>query len=304
MKLPWLLPLCTLLSLAPLRAEVTTGTNLSVTVSSLPEAMLTLTQHITVPLLRGESFLTAGNNLRTALFYNVSPVSMNAGTDITLTPIAFAQLKTGASIGTGWNFPGLAPHAWGINEPQPDKRGLIDGAPFEAAIWQVYGAVVFQFDMGILIPGDWTHVQAQTTQRFSYRANTRAASGEPWSHENDGGENRNAPHYYGAYVLGYQFPAVPILNRAAFMAEIERHFYDTPGRADFGDDLPKWTFSGLINLTITPWLDAAFMAQFRLNRNFLNGTEANFFMARQLNRQDPFTLNFYRAIAVLSFKIR
>jgi hypothetical protein len=308
MKKIWILTAAALLCFATERisAQIETGTTLGFTVSSLPEAQLALTQRFTIPVLRGDSFLTSGNNLQTALSWYVTPVSMNAGADFTLTPIAFAQLKAGAGFGTGWNFPALelAPHAWGINKPQPDDTGLIAGKPFEAAIWNVYGGAVFQFDVGAVIPGDWTHVLVQTTQQFSYRANTLAKADESWSNENVGGENRNGAHYYGVYVLGYQFPAVPVLDMAALMVETGYNFYDTPNRAAFGDDLFWWTFSGLVNYKITPWLSAAVIAQFTLDRNFTGGTEDYFYQERILNQDDPQSLNFYRVAMILSFTLR
>jgi hypothetical protein len=308
-KFPFVIFVCALFVTAfpfPATAEIEDSTTLSFTASSLPEAQLALTQAWTFPMLQGDNFLTAGNNLKTALFYNISPVSTHAGLDLTLTPIAFAQIKTGGSIGSGWNFPVLdiAPHAWGLNKPQKDGSGLIEGEPLEAAIWKVYGGVVLQFDVGALIPGDWTHVLVQINQQINYRANTLAGPTDSWSHENDGGENRNAPYYYANYVLGYQLPGVPVFDMAAIMAEMELYFYDTPNRHFFGDDLPKWTFSALANLVFTRWFSAALIAQFRLDRNFINGTEENFYQLRELDQHKPFSFNFYRVAAILSFALR
>jgi hypothetical protein len=134
--------------------------SLGFTASSLPEAQASINWDFTVPMFQGSNFLTQGNNLKTSVFYNITPVSMNSGLDLILTPIAFAQIKAGASIGTGWNFPALnlAPHAWGINRPQADNTGLIDGKPFEAVISEFYGGAVLQFDLGAVVPGDWTHL--------------------------------------------------------------------------------------------------------------------------------------------------
>jgi len=279
--------------------------SLGLTVSSLPEAQAAINYSVTVPILRGSNFLTRGNNLKTSVFYNITPVSMNAGLDLILTPIAFAQIKAGASLGTGWNFPAvnLAPHAWGINQPQVDGTGLIDGKPFEAVISEFYGGAVLQFDVGAVVPGDWTHLLIQVYQGLSYRANNLAGPNDSWSHENDGGENRNATHYYGSYVLGYQFPAVPILDTAALMAEMDYHFYDTPGRSIFGDDRPLWTFSFLVNAAFTKQFSAALAAQFRLDRNFIGGTEKLFYQNRILDQNNPYALHFYRVAAILTYKL-
>jgi hypothetical protein len=295
----------------PLWAEVEDSTNLSFTASSLPEAQLGLTQAWTFPLLQGDSFLTEGNNLKTALFCAVTPVSINAGLDLTLTPIAFAQIKTGASIGTGWNctFLDIAPNAWGLNEPIDGGGGLIDGEPFEAAIWGAHGGVVLQFDIGAVIPGDWTHVLFQTYHQINYRANTLAGSDDSWSHENDGGENRNGFNYYGNYVLGYQMPAFPVLKTLALMAEMKLKLYAEQD-SGFGDELPRWLFSGIANFEISRRFGFAVITQLSLDRKFTNWrsriNEASevYYKNRDLVDDKPLSLNFYRIAAIISFKLR
>jgi hypothetical protein len=292
--------------------EIKDSTELTFTISSLPEAQLALTQAWTFPVLQGDGFLTGGNNLTTALFYNVTPVSMNAGLDLTLTPIAFAQIKTGGSIGTGWNcaFLDIAPAAWGLNKPEEgSESGTISGAPFEAAIWTIYGGAVLQFDLGAVIPGSWTHVLFQTYHQINYRANTLAGSGDSWSYENDHGENRNGFNYYGNYILGYQMPASPVLKTVALMAEMKLKFYAEKDN-DFGDELPYWLFSGIANFELSPWFSFAAITQLALERHFINWddrfNEDNdiFYQKRILSQDKPFSLNFYRLAAIFSFKLR
>jgi hypothetical protein len=145
--------------------------------------------------------------------------------------------------------------------------------------------------------------EAQVYQKLSYRANNMASPNDSWSYENDGGENRNAPHYYGSYVLGYQFPAVPILDTAALMAEMDYHFYDTPNRHAFGDDRPLWTFSFLVNTVFTKQFSAALATQFKLDRNFISGTEKLFYQNRILDQNNPYALHFYRVAAILTYKL-
>ena len=231
--------------------------------------------------------------------------------DLTLTPIAFAQVKAGGSIGTGWNCPilNIAPNAWGLNKPEADGSGFITGEPFEAAIWALYGGAVLQFDLGAVIPGDWTHVLFQTYHQINYRANTLAGDDDSWSHENDGGENRNGFNYYGSYVLGYQMPASPVLKTIAIMAEMKQKLYAEPDNS-YGDELPWWLFSGIANFEISPWFSFAAITQLSLDRNFKNWryrfdkNGATFYKDRELNEDNPLSLNFYRFAAILSFKLR
>jgi hypothetical protein len=297
----------------PLWAEIEDSTELAFTVSSMPEAQLALTQAWTFPAFQGDGFLTSGNNLATALFYSLTPVSMNAGLDLTLTPVAFAQIKTGGSIGSGWNFTPLeiAPTAWGLNKMEESgSGGLISGDPFEAAIWTAYGGAVLQFDLGAVIPGNWTHILFQTYHQINYRANTLAGSGDSWSYENDGGENRNGFNYYGSYVLGYQMPVSPVLKTLAVMAEMKLKLYAEKDN-DFGDELPYWIFSGIANFELSSWFNFAAITQLVLERNFTNSdyraTNKNndvFYKERILDRGEPLSLNFFRFAAILSFKLR
>jgi hypothetical protein len=291
--------------------EIVDSTEISFTITTIPEAKLAVTQAWTIPMLRGSGFLTSGNNLKTAIFYNVSPASMNAGLDLTLTPIAVAQIKTGGSIGTGWNcsWLNLAPHAWGLNKEGANGEGIISGKPFEAALWMLYGGGVLQFDTGAVIPGDWTHVLFQTHQQINYRANTLAGKDDSWSHENDGGENRNGFNYYGSYVLGYQMPSFPVLKTVALMAEMKLKLYAEQD-GTYGDDRPWWLFSALANFKINSWFSLATIVQLSLDRNFdnwnfrLGKNNDVFYKNRVLNEDDPLRLNFYRFVAIFSFKLR
>ena len=315
MKTRWIF--CALLcgALTGLGAEITSANTLTLTVSSLPEAKLDNTQSWTFPVLRGDHFLTRDNSFKLALDFYVTPVSVFEGIDLTLTPAAFAQIRAGGSVASGWNVPGLAPHAWGINEPSAPpagtaRSGLVDGAPFEALVWKVYGGAVLQFDLAAVLPGDWTHLQFQTHQQIFYRANTLAAAGEPWSIENDGGENQNGFKYYAAYTLAYALPAIsPVLRIIAIQAELEWKLYDTPGGEDYGDNLPWGIFSGIANFGITPRCSFTAIVQLSLDRNFENWRRrideggAVFYRDRILFDDKPLALNFYRFAAIFSFKI-
>ncbi|MCL2127422.1 MAG: hypothetical protein FWH38_04135, partial [Treponema sp.] len=99
-------PCVALLAVFPLYAEpdVKSDTSLALTVSSLPEAKLTLAQSFTLPFLRGEHFLVENNNVKFGLDAELSPVSMNLKGDAVITPAAFFQLAAGGMIGSGWNI--------------------------------------------------------------------------------------------------------------------------------------------------------------------------------------------------------
>ncbi|GHT97161.1 hypothetical protein FACS1894142_1070 [Spirochaetia bacterium] len=297
--------------------EITAATNMSLTVSSLPEAKLTLTQDFIFPLLQGSGPLTSGNNLKTTLSGEVSPVSLNGALEATLTPIAFLQAIAGGKLGSGWNVSGLA-DGLGLNVPSGvygNRTGKIEGEPLDGLVWKAYGAGLFQFDLAAIFPGDWNHVVFQTRQELNYRAYTRAEPEQSWIFEADGGENRNGLNYYSSYVLGYQMPASPVFNMVGLMAEMDKSLYDAPdNRHDFGDDLGRWTFSSLFNFQVTERIGTTFIIQLHTVRNFTNypglpqnGVEAKqetrYYQDRILYNDAPRGLEFYRFAAIVSVRL-
>ncbi|MDR0376500.1 MAG: hypothetical protein LBH70_01775 [Spirochaetaceae bacterium] len=298
---------------AALRAEssITASSNLSLSVSSLPEAQLAFTQSFAVPVLRGDHFLFSGNNLTTNLTVNVSPLSMNAGAEAVLTPIALAQIKAGALGGSGWNIPGLG-NGLAINT-RGMKNGKsfndLAGSPFEGLVWKVYGGGVLQFDLAAVLPGDWNHLLFQTYQEVNYRANTSAGPKQLWEYENRGGLFRNGLNYYASYVIGYQLPASRFLNLIGFMGEMEYKIwdeldYDAAARADSGYDMPEWKLSALYNTGITKQFGITVILQMRTVPQYTDDSRDRYYLDRKLDSEMPVTFAFYRAAAVLSWNLR
>jgi hypothetical protein len=282
------------------------ATDLSLQISTRPEAKLGFTQSFVFPALRGNSPLTRENGLKTALGAEVSPVSVNGMAEITWTPIAFFQILAGGRIGSGWNM--ALGNGIGINEPQGDGTGKIRGAPFEGLFWGLQGGAALQFDLAAIFPGDWNHVVFRTGHEARYRAFTGAAAGESWVFEHDDGENRNGMSYYGNYFLGYQIPASPFLNTVGILAETDLYLYGAAGGEAWGDNLPRWYFSALFNVTLTPRFGAALILQTRTRRNYghsdLENTKHTYYQNEVLDRDDPYRLMFYRAALILTLKLR
>jgi hypothetical protein len=285
------------------------STNISLTVSSMPEAKLAVTENITIPMLRGSGPFFSGNNLRISPFVDLAPVSTNAGFEAVLTPIAFLQAVAGGRIGSGWNVElfGFDIYGIGINRPrsETDRTPEVKGSAFDGALWSAYGGGVFQFDLAALLPGDWHHVVFRTYHEGRYSAYTAAGEGDSWYFESDEGENRNGFRYYGSYLLGYQMPI--FLNTVGVMAEMEKYLYGVSGGGVWGDDLSRWILSALFNFTITERLSAALITQFRTRRNYAEGKQDDladfFYQDRHIKSGDPRYLTFYRVAAIVSFTL-
>jgi hypothetical protein len=296
---------------------ITVSTDLGLQISSAPEAKATLAQSFTFPFLRGQGPLTSGNNLKTVLTAELSPISLNGMAEATWTPIAFFQLIGGGKGGSGWNIKLFGEDIYGIglNErggydaARGAHKSKIAGSAFDGFIWSAWAGGALQFDLAALFPGDWNHVFFRSYHEARYSAYTRAGSEDPWFFENDYGENQNGWIYNASFVVGYQMPLSPVFNAVAFMAEMRKNLYDTPGQSYWGGDLPSWMFTGLLNFTINPRLSAALAIQFRTFRN--NGssdlTNKGAFFYQDLKLQDSYDKRhflFYRAAVLLNYKLR
>ncbi|MDR2158467.1 MAG: hypothetical protein LBP23_00190 [Treponema sp.] len=302
-----LLPVVLLLPAVPLGAEpaaVFSG-EAAVVLSSLPEAALTVRRQVTVPFLRGNGPLTADNSIRASLGLELSPVSLYGLADLVWTPAAFFQLAAGTKLGSGWNTElfGSPVYGIGINRPRgASRRAEIDGDPFDGLHWDFRGGGVLQFDLAVLFPGDWHHVVFRSCHELHHRGYSRASAGDSWVFANDDGENRNGYTYYGNVFLGYRMPI--FLNTAGLMAEMDKSLYAVPNEEDWGGDLVRWTFSGVLNVTLTERIGAALLVQCRTRRNYRDGDRKNehryFYQYRTLDRGNPLRLEFYRIAAAMT----
>ncbi|MDR3167849.1 MAG: hypothetical protein LBT93_07885 [Treponema sp.] len=291
--------------------EISSGRELTLTLSTMPELKLGFNQYFIFPFLRGDNFLTADNNIRLNFIAEFSPISLNGAAELVWTPAAFLQLTGGTKLGSGWNIKlfGSPVYGIGINRPEADTGAIrtskIEGSFFDGLLWRIYGGGALQFDFAALFPGDWHHLVFRSYHEGSYRAYSRASSKDSWVFENDRGENRNGLIYYGNLLLAYQMPI--FLNTLGILTEAEKYLYNTPNRTDWGDELIRWTFSGLLNFTLTKQLDAALIVQCRTGRNYQDGDQKNkktfFYQDRSLDRDRPLFLEFYRVAAILTLKL-
>ena len=292
----------------PLEAEEAKGissTDLSVTVSSIPEAKLTLTQNYTRPFLQGSHALTQGNTIHSSVSGEISPISLNIGGELTLTPIAFFQLIAGTKIGTGWNIDLGSPIIGiGINRPEENgEKATVDGYAFDGIFWKAHLGGVLQFDLAALFPGDWHHVVFRTYHEANYKLFSHAHGHDAWYYESDFGENQNGFNYYGNALVGYQMPI--FLTMVGLLAEVDLYLYDTPEGKLWGDSLPRWYFGALLNFRIAPWLEAALITQLRTMRQYTKETRNyEYYRARRLESPGAMTLEFYRVAAILTFHLR
>ena len=295
---------------------VTSSTYLELQISSEPAAKLIFRQSFTIPFLQGSGPLTSGNNINTVFSAEFSPVSVNGIAEVNWTPAAFFVLSGGGLAGSGWNMP--LGYGIGINRgdrgesspsiyPQP-QRSQISGNAFDGLIWKAWGAGTLQFDLGAVVPGDWNHILFQTRHEFRYAAYTGARAGESWVFESDSRENQNGWRYRASYVIGYYMPRSPVLNLVAFMAELDKSLYNTPGGDFWGQHLGYWIFSGLLNFSVTPRLNTILAFQMRTRRNHgnLNFNSTDYFYRdlELLSEGGQRRILFHRAAVIINYRLR
>jgi len=276
---------------------------LTLQVSSLPELKLGFTKRFNFPFLQGEGPLTKDNNIGLAMTAEISPVSINGIAEAVWTPIAFFQFAAGGRIGSGWNLELFGSDIYGIGLNRPDAAGKAEnsGQAFDGLLWKAQAGAALQADLAALFPGDWHHVVIRSYHEVNYKGYTRAKKHESWYFENDDGENCNGFNYYGNFLLGYQMPV--FLNTAAFLAEMDLYLYDTPDRGNWGDDRIRWTFSGILNFTITKQMNLALITQFRTRKNYQQSNWKDlYYRYRTINNSNPIHLEFYRIAAAMVYK--
>jgi hypothetical protein len=285
------------------RSPVETRTTLNYTVSSIPEAKIGIAHTWIVPFLRGNSFLTQDNNISATLGAELSPVSANALAEIVWTPAAFFQAVTGGRAGLGWNISLLGADitGTGINKRNADGSSGVDGSAFDGLLWAVKAGGALQADFAAFVPGDWNHIVFRTYHEINYAGYSAASAGEPWYFENDDGENQNGFSYYANALLGYRPPL--FLETAALLAEVSTYLYDAPDPALWGGALPRWTFSLLLNFTVTRRVSIAALCQLRTRRTWTDDTRNNAFYQDRRLADPSLHLEFYRVAAVVSIAL-
>lgn len=196
------------------------------------------------PFLQGKGLLTKDNFLLWKVFGEISPVSLNVGGEISLSPLAILVFSGGGKVGTGWtllSFTGLA-----LNPPTNTNHTQTP-TPFGGAVVELWGKGAFQFDTGAVIPGEWSHILLYTEHVLDYRMLTSADDTTPWLYEADSGQNYNGWRYLTTSVIAYQMPLV-LRNIGGLLSTTTRisHRQDSPlASSGWGSDYTEWVFGPL-----------------------------------------------------------
>lgn len=188
----------------------------------------------------GDNPLVKGNNVTISPALEISPVTIMPQLFVSFTPIAFLKFTTSAKIGTGWDFIGIK----GMGDLDSAENGYKSLTPFKNYFYEFRLSNLFQFDVGAIVPGDWTHVVMQASYDILYTGLTGVDNGTPWIWQASG-EKANGWNYYSQIILGYQMPLV--LQTVGLQFELSG-YYD---EASFDAEYSKWN-SDFMRVNINP----------------------------------------------------
>lgn len=211
------------------------------------KAAVTPSATYALPTPLGEHFLLKGAEVEFTGSFEVSPLSIRPELKAEFTPVPFLVFGAGGSIGTGWNplgFDGMSVY----NSAKAEYEAL---TPFAHYYYELWASATFQFDLGAVVPGDWSHVVMLASYQWIYKAITGVEDGEIWEWQVVPGD-ANGWQYYVTGVLGYKMPLV--LSMVGFMGEFYGH-YD---RADYAKRYRA--FDGEFM-----WIDLSLLLEFKLN---------------------------------------
>jgi hypothetical protein len=186
-------------------------------------------------------------------------------------------------IGTGW-YLGPKDDALFYGIGNTESSG--DPLPkfFPGVVIHAWAGGTFQFDLGALVPGDWTHVVTLISPKLQYAWYNDADKGQPWLWEADNGENFNGFMFYGTYFLGYQMPLA--LDTVGILVETEQNLgdvkdLDADNGTNWGSDHVLITLGPVFNFTLSKASSLAVLVQFRQERLYDGATIFEpFFMNR------------------------
>jgi len=282
--------------------KVAYTTTINAIVTWPPQALVGVTQSFKVPLMQFDNPLTKDNNINFKIGAELSPISFEGKFSITWTPIAFLEFYTESRVGSGWKLTnellGTA-----INE---NKGGKSNSIPinFSKAVYSFTLGGTFQFDLGAVIPHDWSHVIFKTDQYALYKAMSGVNSETSWLYQADSGANRNGWRYMSSYVIGYKMPL--FLDLIAMKIDVEKKLFASPKGLDnkkWGEDLFLTTFGPIINFNIKKDYNIMLLAQWYTYPVYKNEVEGSFYQTKIIDTAKKTQVKFYQVGIVFYMNI-
>ena len=227
----------------------------------------------TIPVPFSSNPLFANNTVQFVGKAMITPISIHPFVGVMFTPIAVLQLGAYAQLGLDWPFAGV--QSLGIYNKTTDKY---DSVPVFSEMYYNFGAqATFMFDIAALFPGDWTHIITTNTYQINYIGTTADCGDDAWMFEGSG-EHFNVLGWYANFLLGYQTPALSVLNLAGVSLDMCGVYNDDTINDDYDNWNPLFTSISIspvvvINLIKDDTLTTAFA--FSSRRSFTTTNAAS-----------------------------
>lgn len=154
-----------------------------------------------IPLNLGSHWIYDDSNLIFQSTLELTPVTFKAQESIFFNPYPFLELQTGVSAAIGWNF-GNVMNLYGFNQNTLEYEEL---STFKNMYYEWFIKTTIMFDLGYVIPGDWTHVIFLTDYKIYYARLTGIKPKEVYFWQTTPGLTNGWQFDY-RLILGYQFP--------------------------------------------------------------------------------------------------
>ena len=175
---------------------------------------------------------------------------------------------------------------------------------FSKAVYSFTLGGTFQFDLGAVIPHDWSHVIFKTDQYALYKAMSGVNSETSWLYQADSGANRNGWRYMSSYVIGYKMPL--FLDLIAMKIDVEKKLFASPKGLDnkvWGEDLFLTTFGPIINFNIKKDYNIMLLAQWYTYPVYKNEVEGSFYQTKIIDTAKKTQVKFYQVGIVFYMNI-
>ncbi len=253
------------------------------------------------PLLVGEGPLMEGNNLTLALSAELTPVSITAGAQVTVTPLAVTEIAAGAAAGTGWSLG--SSNGLGRNLPGPEYDA-VEQEPFSGLVLSGWVSAALQFDFAAVWPGDWHHVVVAAGPKLEYWTFTNADEDTAWEWQADHGENFNGWRLSTSTILGYRMPlrVDTVGLMVSTVQNLGRNRSRSPMDEDgWGSDFVRVTISPLAAMGLSQRLRLTALLQMQTEPDYTDETIGNRYF--ELRQYDGWYLYVRRLVFALSWRL-
>jgi len=237
-------------------------------VNSVPLIELYLDYDFIFPFFQKDNFLMKNNFIKLSLHNQLSVVTYNIGTSVTISPVAFLELQVGLLIGEAWAIPIAA--GLGINDD-----GVIKRLDFAGPHLQAWFSPTLQMDLAYIMPehvAPFTHFFMLLTPQIKYQAFLGIPDDQPYMYQECPGEKMNGWNLLGRFMLGYRYfiieddvgedrTFIKMRNKnfiisGAILVWIEyfnlTHLMDSPMSDGWGSDFCYISYGPVLRLDL-PW---------------------------------------------------